>query len=130
MPVGGTREKTPPIAKAWGAAGITAPAGGGAQLSAAAAAATQPWLLALHADTRPGPAWRDAVAGFIARPAATTEAGYFRFAFDDAAPEARRLEAMVAWRSRWLGLPYCEQGLLLSRDFYQWLGGYPAISAM
>jgi rSAM/selenodomain-associated transferase 2 len=127
---GGSLDETPVIAQALGARVITAPRGRGAQLSAAAAVATQPWLLALHADTRPGPAWRDAVAGFIARPAATMEAGYFRFALEDAAPEARRLEAMVAWRCRWLGLPYGDQGLLLSRDFYQRLGGYPAIALM
>jgi hypothetical protein len=70
------------------------------------------------------------VAAFITRPEAATKAGYFRFALDDASPEARRLEAMVAWRCRWLGLPYGDQGLLIRRDFYQALGGYEAIPLM
>jgi hypothetical protein len=99
-------------------------------LRAAAEAASQPWLLALHADTCPGAGWQQAVAGFIARPEAATHAGYFRFALDDAAPEARRLEAMVAWRCQWLGLPYGDQGLLIGRDFYQALGGYEPIPLM
>ena len=127
---GGSTDGTPEIARANGAHVITAPPGRGSQLRAAAAAATQPWLLALHADTRPGQGWQDAVAAFITRPEAATKAGYFRFALDDASPEARRLEAMVAWRCRWLGLPYGDQGLLIRRDFYQALGGYEAIPLM
>ena len=127
---GGSMDATPDIARAYGAQVITAPRGRGPQLRAAAEAASQPWLLALHADTRPGAGWQEAVAGFIARPEAATQAGYFRFALDDAAPEARRLEAMVAWRCRWLGLPYGDQGLLIGRDFYQALGGYEPLPLM
>jgi rSAM/selenodomain-associated transferase 2 len=127
---GGSTDGTPDIARACGAQVITAPRGRGPQLRAAAEAGSQPWLLALHADTCPGPGWQDAVAGLIVRPEAAQQAGYFRFALDDAAPEARRLEAMVAWRCQWLGLPYGDQGLLIGRDFYQALGGYEAIPVM
>jgi rSAM/selenodomain-associated transferase 2 len=127
---GGSTDGTPNIARAYGAQVITAPRGRGPQLRAAAEAASQPWLLALHADTCPGAGWQEALAGFIARPEAAKQAGYFRFALDDAAPEARRLEAMVAWRCQWLGLPYGDQGLLIGRDFYETLGGYEAIPLM
>ena len=127
---GGSMDATPDIARAYGAQVITAPRGRGPQLHAAAEAATQPWLLALHADTCPGAGWQEAVAGFIARPEAAKQAGYFRFALDDASPEARRLEAMVAWRCQWLGLPYGDQGLLIARDFYHALGGYEPIPLM
>ena len=120
---GGSTDGTPDIARASGAQVITAPRGRGPQLRAAAEAASQPWLLALHADTCPGAGWQEAVAGFIARPEAAQQAGYFRFALDDTAPEARRLEAMVAWRCRWLGLPYGDQGLLLPRSLLQRVGG-------
>jgi hypothetical protein len=87
-------------------------------------------LLALHADTQPGPGWQAALEEFMAGPSARTTAGYFRFALDDAAPEARRLERMVAWRCRWLGLPYGDQGLLIHRDLYHALGGYQPIPLM
>ena len=127
---GGSTDGTPDIARTFGAQVITAPRGRGPQLRAAAEAATKPWLLALHADTRPGAGWQEAVAGFIARPEAAMHAGYFRFALDDPAPEARRLEAMVAWRCHWLGLPYGDQGLLIGRDFYHALGGYEPIPLM
>jgi rSAM/selenodomain-associated transferase 2 len=127
---GGSTDGTPDIAREHGALVIPAARGRGVQLRAAAEAATQPWLLALHADTKPGPGWQAAIADFIARPAAAAQAGYFRFTLNDPAPEARRLEAMVAWRCRWLGLPYGDQGLLIGRDFYRALGGYEAIPLM
>lgn len=127
---GGSNDATRDIAQASGAQVISAPRGRGPQLRAAAEAATQPWLLAMHADTRPAHGWREAAAGFIAQPENTAKAAHFRFALDDAAPAARRLEAMVAWRCRWLGLPYGDQGLLIARDFYQVLGGYDSIPLM
>jgi rSAM/selenodomain-associated transferase 2 len=126
----GSTDGTPDIAREHGALVIPAARGRGVQLRAAAEAATQPWLLALHADTKPGLGWQDAISTFIARPAAAAQAGYFRFTLNDPAPEARRLEAMVAWRCRWLGLPYGDQGLLIGRDFYRALGGYEAIPLM
>ena len=127
---GGSSDGIAALAEAAGAQVISAPRGRGPQLRAAAEAATQPWLLAIHADTRPDTGWQDAVAGFIAEPESTTKAAHFRFALDDAAPAAQRLEAMVAWRCRWLGLPYGDQGLLIARDFYQALGGYEPIPLM
>lgn len=127
---GGSSDGTRGIAQAFGAQVISAPRGRGPQLRAAAEAATQPWLLAIHADTRPGPGWQEAVANFIAQPENTAKAAHFRFTLDDQAPEARRLEAMVAWRCRLLGLPYGDQGLLIARDFYQALGGYEPVPLM
>ncbi|MCW5731727.1 MAG: glycosyl transferase family 2, partial [Alphaproteobacteria bacterium] len=52
------------------------------------------------------------------------EAGYFRFRLDDDDPRARRLERMVAWRNRTFGLPYGDQGLLVSRRAYDRIGGF------
>jgi len=127
---GGSSDSTVELAQGAGASVISAPRGRGPQLRTAAEAATQPWLLALHADTRPGQGWQNAVAGFISQPENMTKAAHFRFALDDPAPEARRLEAMVAWRCHWLGLPYGDQGLLIARDFYQALGGYEPVPLM
>ncbi|MEC7942630.1 MAG: glycosyl transferase family 2, partial [Pseudomonadota bacterium] len=36
----------------------------------------------------------------------------------------------AAWRSRVLGLPYGDQGLLISREFYFSLGGYREMPLM
>jgi len=124
---GGSADDTAAIAARHGATLREAPRGRGAQLQAGAAAATSPWLLFLHADTRPAPGWRDAVARHLATPGL---AAHFRFALDDPAPEARRLERWVARRCRWLALPYGDQGLLIHRDLYATTGGYRPIPIM
>ncbi|MEM6491619.1 MAG: glycosyl transferase family 2 [Pseudomonadota bacterium] len=97
--------------------------GRGGQLRAGAAAAQTPWMLFLHADTRPAPGWRAAVDRFIA--GGVGRAGYFDFTLDDAGRAARRLERAVSWRCRRLALPYGDQGLLIARTLYDAVGGFP-----
>ncbi len=127
---GGSRDATREIARRHGARVVDASSGRGAQLAAGAAATTRPWLLFLHADTWLAPGWAEAARGFIADPGNATRAAAFRFALDDDAPAARRLEAVVAWRSRALALPYGDQGLLIARAFYDSLGGFRPLPIM
>lgn len=127
---GGSRDGTGALAKAAGCRVIRAPRGRGPQLAAGARAATGDWLLFLHADTRLAPGWSAAVRRFMAAPENAGRAAYFAFALDDPAPAARRLERRVAWRCRLLGLPYGDQGLLLSRRLYDSLGGFRPIPLM
>jgi hypothetical protein len=118
------------IAARAGATVVTACSGRGLQLGAGAAAGKAPWLLFLHADSIPGPGWADAVWQFTANPANVARAGYFRLRLDSPDPRARRLERLVAWRCRTLGLPYGDQGLLMARAFYRQLGGFHALPLM
>lgn len=127
---GGSTDGTAATAIAAGVHLLIAPRGRGSQIAAGTGVVTTPWMLVLHADTRPGAGWHDAAEAFMADPANARRAGYFRFALDDPAPQARRLERMVAWRCRWLGLPYGDQGLLISCDFLAELGGYRSIPIM
>jgi rSAM/selenodomain-associated transferase 2 len=127
---GGSTDGTAAVARAAGARVVTAPRGRGTQLAAGAAAIEATWILVIHADTKPGPGWRAAAEAFMADPSNAGRAGYFRFALDDAATEARRLERAVAWRCRVLGLPYGDQGLLIRRDFLEGLGGFRPIPIM
>jgi len=105
---------------------MTAPRGRGSQIAAGIAAAAHDWLLILHADTRLAAGWRQAVAAH----ADPSKAGYFRFVLDSADPRARRLERAVAWRSRVLGLPYGDQGLLVHRSLLERVGGVRPIPLM
>ncbi|NBC31565.1 MAG: glycosyltransferase [Alphaproteobacteria bacterium] len=126
---GGSQDGTPELAESLGARAIAAPRGRGPQLMAGAAAARGGWLLFLHADTVPEPGWAEAVARFMAE-APAGRAGYFRFALDDDGPAAKRLERMVAWRCRALGLPYGDQGLLIAREHYDRVGGFRPLALM
>ncbi|MBN9511349.1 MAG: TIGR04283 family arsenosugar biosynthesis glycosyltransferase [Alphaproteobacteria bacterium] len=125
---GGSADATAAVARAAGARVLAAPRGRGVQMAAGIAATWAPWLLLLHADTRLAPGW-EAPAGAL-MVAGEARAGYFRFALDSADPRARRLERLVAWRCRALGLPYGDQGLLLPRALLAAVGGMRPLPLM
>lgn len=127
---GGSSDGTASLARASGALVVEAARGRGQQLAVGAAAGSAPWILFLHADTCPQPGWLGAVERFQRDPANRARAGYFRLRFDSARPQARRVERMVAWRCRALGLPYGDQGLLIARSFYEQLGGHRPLPLM
>jgi rSAM/selenodomain-associated transferase 2 len=127
---GGSIDDTPLIAINGGAILLEAQRGRGRQLAAGAAAAAGDWLLFLHADTQPQAGWVKPVQAFMADPENRFRAGYFRFALDDRARAARMIERVVGLRSRLLGLPYGDQGLLIGRIFYEKLGGYKRLPLM
>lgn len=125
---GGSIDDTVAVAELAGVRLIVTPKGRGAQLKTGAEAARGDWLLFLHADTRLGGRWREAVAGHIARH--PRKAACFGFRLDDDAWRARLIERGVAFRVRLLGLPYGDQGLLISRALYDEVGGYRALPLM
>lgn len=125
---GGSSDGTQQVAEAMGARVLSGPPGRGRQLAMGVAASRGDWLLLLHADTALGDGWRPVAAAFMATQAA--RAGYFGFRLDSADPRARRLERLVGWRCRRLGLPYGDQGLLLPRRLLQQVGGVRPLPLM
>ncbi len=124
---GGSDDGTARIARAAGAGVLTAARGRGIQLAAGAAATATPWMLFLHGDTRLEQGWRRAASEIMADSQNQRRAAVFRFVLDSDAQRARRVERFVAWRSRRLGLPYGDQGLLIHRSLYDQVGGYQAV---
>jgi rSAM/selenodomain-associated transferase 2 len=81
------------------------------------------WLWFLHADTRLGATVLTALNQFLA---SEREAlGWFDLKFRDDGPALTRLNARGArWRSRWLGLPFGDQGFVIPAAAFAQLGGY------
>ena len=121
---GGSEDGTQTAVIKAGANLVEVAPGRGGQLRAGADAARGEWFLFLHADTVLARGWSDNVRDFIARPNSFEVAGYFEFALDDISISARRLERLVRLRNSLFGLPYGDQGLLLSKHLYQSIGGY------
>ncbi len=127
---GGSSDATVDIAARHQARVTTAEGGRGPQLRAGVEQALGDWILLLHADSILPVEWDRAIKDFIAEPQNAERAACFRFALDDASPAARRLERMVAWRCRVLGLAYGDQGLLIAHPFLDQLGGVSDLPLM
>ncbi|MFN3868308.1 MAG: TIGR04283 family arsenosugar biosynthesis glycosyltransferase [Hyphomicrobiaceae bacterium] len=130
---GGSSDATLRIADQAGVDVVTSEPGRGMQLRAGARQARQPWLLFLHADTVLSPGWDNEAMDFIERVDHGRQrqtAATFRFALDDFGLAPRLLERIVAFRGSVLALPYGDQGLLISRQLYDEIGGYRPIPLM
>ncbi len=114
---------------------LRAPAGRAGQMNAGAAAGTGQWLFFLHADSRLPPGWRTAITasgtdGNAVSHAASPVGGWFRFALDDRAWQARVIERLVAWRVAVFSLPYGDQGFFVRREVFAAMGGFRDIPLM
>jgi len=125
---GGSSDRTVAIAHEHDIETTKAPRGRGPQLRVGVAAADTPWVLLLHADTRPARDWPAAARSHMA--AWPDHAGYFDFALDTNDPRARRLEQAVAWRCRRFALPYGDQGLLVRKAVLAAVGGIRPLPLM
>lgn len=119
---GGSSDRTAEIADGFGALVLSAAHGRGGQLGAGARAARGDWLLFLHADTVLDPRWAEDAAAHIAHAPERAAVFTLAFAADNAA--GRLVAAGAMLRTRAFRLPYGDQGLLVSRQTYDGVGGY------
>jgi glycosyltransferase involved in cell wall biosynthesis len=122
---GGSTDDTLIITDAAGARVVHAGKSRVSQLAAGAKAARSDWILFLHPETALSPGWEVEAGAFMSQVGyARPYAAAFSFALEEFDPAARRAEALAALRSKLLKLPYGEQGLLITRTFYEKLGGF------
>ncbi|MGB1208523.1 MAG: TIGR04283 family arsenosugar biosynthesis glycosyltransferase, partial [Paracoccaceae bacterium] len=125
---GGSTDATLAVAEAAGARVVTGAAGRGGQLRRGVAKARGDWVLILHADTVLQPGWARVVSDVVTRGGQT--AWYFRLAFDATGVAPAWVAGWANLRSRWFGLPYGDQGLLMCKARYDRVGGYRDIPLM
>jgi len=122
---GWSSDQTAAFARKFGARVVSGLRGRGPQLCRGAEVARGDWLLFLHADTVLEEGWFEETQTFMK--AGLGKAAVFQFALNDLRWEARLIEKGVALRCKLLALPYGDQGLLISRSFYEELGGFKPI---
>jgi rSAM/selenodomain-associated transferase 2 len=122
---GGSTDHTVERASQAGARVVKSPKGRAIQLNAGAAEAKGVILLFLHADTLLP---KDYVAQiFEALMNAKVVAGAFRFKTTLQHPLMKAIECMANLRSRFLHLPYGDQGLFIKKALLGELGGFPEV---
>ncbi|MBD2230522.1 TIGR04283 family arsenosugar biosynthesis glycosyltransferase [Phormidium tenue] len=125
---GGSEDQTVAVAKDLGMKVIESVPGRSRQLNAGAAAATGEILLFLHADTRLSEGFDRTIRQTLAQPGVV--AGAFRLAIDGPGHGLRWVEWGVNLRSRLLQMPYGDQGIFLSAEVFDKMGGFPNLPMM
>ena len=123
---GGSTDNTKKIANEVGAVLVEGSCGRGLQISKGVEKSQGDWILILHADTSLSLDWSIKLLQQIDK----NFAYYFKLKFKSKSLFARILEYWAQIRSRFLGLPYGDQGFLIHRDLLDSLGEFPKIPLM
>jgi rSAM/selenodomain-associated transferase 2 len=129
----GSTDRTLMVADQAGVDVISAEPGRGKQMRTGAAKARSQWLLFLHPDTVLEHGWEHEAAQFIERVDSGRRhrsAAAFRFTIDDIGLAPRALESLVALRTGLFRRTFGDQGLLISRDLYDEVGGFAPLPLM
>ena len=124
---GGSSDLSITIATSLGASAFTTEPGRGRQLAFGANHAIEngaTWLLFIHADCVVPDGTTEIITDFINNPINIERAAYFKLSFGDDGADAVRVAALANWRAETFGLPYGDQGFLISTKFYKKLGGF------
>ena len=122
---GGSRDATGEAALRAGARLLQSPQGRAVQQNRGAGAAGGRVLLFLHADTLLPESYVNPIFEVLLEPGAVL--GAFRFKMASDKPEARIIEALVNFRSRYLRMPYGDQGLFIRKSLFEKMGGFPDV---
>jgi rSAM/selenodomain-associated transferase 2 len=123
---GGSTDNTKKIANEVGGVLVEGSCGRGLQISRGIEISQGQWILILHADTSLSLDWSTELLQKIDK----NFAYHFRLKFRSKSLFARILEHWAQIRSRFLGLPYGDQGFLIHRDLLDTIGKFPKIPIM
>jgi rSAM/selenodomain-associated transferase 2 len=125
---GGSRDNSVDRALSSGASVESSESGRAIQQNVGARRARGDVLLFLHGDNRLGRRSLDQVRETMSNPAVA--AGAFRQLIESPGLRFRLLERGNAFRAKWLGLPYGDQGIFIRAATFRELGGFPEIPIM
>ena len=125
---GGSNDATVEVAHYLDVQLISTLPGRAAQMNQGAMAATGDILIFLHGDTLLPPGFDWLVREALLKP--NTIAGAFELGIRGGAGSLRVVEKMVNWRSRYLQMPYGDQGIFLKAKIFEEVGGFPQMPIM
>jgi rSAM/selenodomain-associated transferase 2 len=125
---GGSTDETIAVADSAGASVVLAPQGRGSQMNAGARVVSGNWLCFLHADVRLSPGVLQSLERTVGD--ASASAAVWRLAIDSPGLWYRTFELGALLRDRLGGLPYGDQGLLVRRELFEEVGGFPDIPVL
>lgn len=126
---GGSDDDTVRLARRLDAEVLASTRGRAAQMNAGAERATGEWLCFFHADTRLPESSIHALEEMV-RSRGGPRAAVWRLVIDSPRLWARVVETGAWVRDRAAGLPYGDQGLLVHRELFYEVGGFPALPVM
>ncbi|MBD2530499.1 TIGR04283 family arsenosugar biosynthesis glycosyltransferase [Nostoc flagelliforme FACHB-838] len=125
---GGSNDGTVEIAQSLGIKIISSPPGRAVQMNVGALAASGDILLFLHADTRLPTGFDEMIHTALQQPG--TVAGAFKLRIDASLLSLRWVEWGVNVRSHIYQMPYGDQGIFLTKEVFQQIGGFPELPIM
>ncbi len=125
---GGSKDDTAAQAVARGVRICRGPAGRARQMNQGASLARGAYYLFLHADSRLPVRFDEVVRRVLGD--ARVAAGAFSLGIDADAKKIRLVEYWANLRSRYLGLPYGDQGLFLRAERFHLCGGFSDLPIM
>ena len=118
------------IAKRYTRQVYTAEPGRGYQLSMGALKSKGEWLFFLHSDSLLDEECLLRINEFISSPKHKYKAAVFKLKINNRHIFARIIENLANIRTKIFSLPYGDQGLLISKEYYQKIGGYKKVKIM
>jgi len=125
---GGSTDNTVAVAEDLGVRVVRSGTGRARQMNAGAAAARGRYILFLHADSRLPFGFAQAVVSVLEEQGVV--AGAFSLAFDETCPTLRLFEKAANFRAKRRQMPYGDQGIFLTRETFESVGGYRDLAIM
>tara|TARA_B110000238_G_scaffold155968_1_gene168677 strand:+ start:263 stop:955 length:693 start_codon:yes stop_codon:yes gene_type:complete len=125
-----SKDLTKEICKNYNTQFFTSKKNRGMQLKLGGDKSNTNWIFFLHADSILQNNAIDEIAKFISVDENNYRAAAFKLKFNQKHLYAFCLSKIVSFRSKYFKLPYGDQGLIISKTFYNKIGGFKALPIM